>query len=122
MEIKLICKYCETAFFGRSDKKFCSTTCKNRHNYFLRKETKDITKIIDGILHRNRIILFTLMENEKNKKIKIDRIVLEKMNFNFNYFTGIYRNSQNKLYHYVYDFARMEFSTQEILIVKQSKI
>jgi hypothetical protein len=101
MNIKLICKNCQKDFFGRSDKKFCSTTCKNRYNYQLRKETRDITKIIDGILHRNRIILFTLMKNEKNKKIKIDRLILEKMNFNFNYFTGIYRNSQNKLYHYV---------------------
>jgi len=57
MDIKTNCLNCEKNFFGRSDKKFCSTTCKNRYNYQLKKETKDITKTIDGILHRNRIIL-----------------------------------------------------------------
>jgi len=117
--MKITCKECEIIFLGRSDKKFCSTTCKNKFNYRLKKETKDVAKVIDGILHRNRIILKSLMENERNIKLKIDRIILEKMNFNFNYFTGTYKNSSNKLYHYVYDFAWMEFSTQEILIIKQ---
>ena len=112
------CENCDTEFRGRSDKRFCSTACKNNFNYQLRKHTKDITKDIDKILHRNRIILDTIM-GEKRKKMKMDRLELEKMGFSFKYITGIYKNRENKLYHYVYDFAWMEFSTQEILIVKK---
>ena len=114
---KKTCEYCKKEFIGRSDKRFCSQTCKNQFNYQLRKQTKDITKEINNILHRNRIILNTIM-GEKRGKMKVDRIELEKMNFNFKYITGYYVNKENKLYHYVYDFAWMEFSTQELLIVK----
>ena len=118
MKIKTTCKYCVKEFSGRSDKKFCSTTCKNKFNYKQRKETKDITKTIDNILHRNRIILKILV-GERRKRMKIDRLELDRMGFNFNYITGVYKNSRNKTYHYIYDYAWMEFSTQEILVVRK---
>ena len=98
------CIQCNKEFVGRADKKFCSTACKNQYNYAIRKATHDITKEIDSILHRNRVLLQTLM-GEKRQRIKVDRLELDKMGFNFNYITGIYRNAQNKLYHYVYDYA-----------------
>lgn len=55
---------------------------------------------------------------EKRNKMTIARLELAKMGFNFDYITGIYANRQGKAYHNVYDFAWMEFSTQEILIVR----
>lgn len=112
------CPQCKEEFAGRVDKKFCSIDCKNSYNYALRKKTKKATASIDKILHRNHEILTMLMP-EKRKKIKYDRLVLEQAGFNFNYFTGTYKNSKSKLYHYVYNYAWMEFSTQEILIIKQ---
>ena len=102
---------------GRADKKFCSIKCKNEHHNKAKASNRIITKQIDDILHKNRLILVDLMGERKKKKV--DRLLLEAMRFNFNYITGIYRNSQGKLYHYVYDFAWMEFSNQEIMIVRK---
>lgn len=104
---------------GRSDKKFCSVKCKNDYNYRMRKATKSATAQIDAILHRNREILEQLMSSQTKKKLMIDRLELERWGFNFNYITGIYKNSQGKLYHYVYDYAWMAFSKQEVMIVKK---
>jgi hypothetical protein len=56
---------------------------------------------------------------EKRKKMMIDRLELDKMGFNFTYITRIYLNKEGKTYHYVYDFAWMEFSKQEVLIIKK---
>ncbi|MEM7371786.1 MAG: hypothetical protein AAF587_24435 [Bacteroidota bacterium] len=44
---------------------------------------------------------------------------MDKKKFNFNYYTGSYVNSCGKQYYYVYDFAWMEFSDQEVLIFKR---
>lgn len=116
--MKKECLHCTIEFRGRSDKKFCSTRCKNNYNYTARKSVKKITITIDKILHRNYEILRTIM-GEQRKKMMIERLELEKMGFSFNYITGIYTNSKGKVYHYVYDFAWMQFSTQQIMIVKK---
>lgn len=110
------CINCSSHFFGRSDKKFCSVKCKNDHNYEQRRGTKSVTKVIDDILHRNRIILATIM-GKRRDQMKISRVELLKMGFKFDFITGTYLNKQKKIYHYIYDYAWMEFSTQEIMIV-----
>ncbi|WMX13177.1 hypothetical protein [Aureispira sp. CCB-E] len=112
------CSYCKKGLKGRRDKKFCSLKCKNTFNYELRRDTKTITKTIDAILHRNYEILRMLM-SEGKKKIYYNRLVLEQIGFQFNYHTSTYVNSKKKIYYYVYDFAWMEFTTREILIVKK---
>ena len=58
---------------------------------------------------------------EKRNKMMAGRLELTKMGFHFDYITGIYTNKEGKMYHNVYDFAWMEFSTQEILIVRKKK-
>lgn len=115
---KQTCLNCGAKIHGRSDKKFCGIDCKNAYNYTKRQETKSVTKIIDQLLHKNHHILSTLIGTQR-KRMKIDRLELEKMGFSFKYITGYYVNSQNKKYHYVYDFAWMEFSNQEIMIIKK---
>lgn len=112
------CKMCPKIIKGRSDKTFCSVACKSAYHFKLRSVTKIATIEIDKILHRNRSILLELI-GKSRKQIKIKRILLEKKKFNFKYKTHFYINSQNKTYHYVYDFAWMEFSNDEILIIKR---
>ncbi|MCO6477733.1 MAG: hypothetical protein J5I94_13970, partial [Phaeodactylibacter sp.] len=84
------------------------------------RTTRAAVKQIDRYLHRNREILDTLMGPKRNK-MKIARTELDATGFRYNYITGIYTNRERKLYHNVYDFAWMEFSTQEILIVRREK-
>jgi hypothetical protein len=75
---------------------------------------------ITRILHRNRSILLEIMgKHDVQKKVK--RIVLDKKKFNFKYLTHFQTNSKGKVYYYVFDFAWMEFSDDEILIVCKRK-
>lgn len=112
------CKLCKNSFRGRSDKVFCSPKCKAIYHYKLNHVTKTTAQKIDCILHRNRSILLEIMgKNTVQKKIK--RILLEQKNFHFKYITHYNINSKGKMYHHVYDFAWMEFSDDEVLIIRR---
>lgn len=112
------CKICKKEIKGRIDKKFCSIACKNYYHVNLRRVTNHVAKSIDSILHRNRSILLEVLGKNSTQK-KINRLVLSKMKFNFKYFTHLNINSQNKTYHFLYDIAWMEFSDDEILIIRK---
>jgi hypothetical protein len=117
--MKKKCQQCQAEFNGRTDKRFCSVKCKNENHFALRQNTRSITKEIDGYLHRNREILFTLMG--KAKKEIFDKIILDRTGFRFDYCTGIYINKENKTYFLLYDYAWMQFSDQSILVVRKTK-
>ena len=114
------CKICSKTLIGRRDKLFCSVKCKNYYHVNLRKVTAVVVKELDGILHRNRSILLEIMGKRK-VQCTVARVVLEKKNFVFKYHTHTHTNSMGKTYHYLYDFAWMEFSNDQILIVKKTK-
>jgi hypothetical protein len=113
------CQQCQSMIKGRSDKKFCSTSCKNKFNNAQKKATCSVTEEIDGYLHRNRTILHNLMQD--SKKEIFDKLVLVRSGFQFDYMTGIYTNKENKMYRYVYDYGWMDFSDQKVLVVAKMK-
>ena len=112
------CKICSKILVGRNDKLFCSVKCKNYYHVNLRKATEREVKQIDTILHRNRSILLEILGKRK-VQIKVERVLLEKKKFTFKYHTHFYTNSKGKTYYYVYDLAWMEFSNDEILIIRK---
>jgi len=112
------CKICKKKIIGRKDKLFCTVKCKSKYHKKLRAVTKIAVKDIDIILHRNRSILLEIMGKNKSQ-LKINRMILEKKKFRFKYHTHFHINNKNKMYHHVYDFAWMEFSDDEILIVRK---
>ena len=112
------CLECGEPILGRSDKKFCSTACKNAFYNAKKKETLDIAVEIDGYLHRNRTILKQIMG--ASKKEIFDRLVLVRAGFQFDYMTNIYINKENKMSRMVYDYGWMDFSDQKVLIVKKN--
>lgn len=112
------CRLCRAKLRGRVDKKFCSTQCKSQYHRKLRQVTADVTVDIDKILHRNRSILLEVM-GKTSKKKKLPRIELEKRKFNFFYMTHYIVNSKGKTFHYLYDFAWMTFSDDEVLIIRK---
>jgi len=112
------CKICKKEIVGRSDKLFCSVKCKNYYHINLRRVTSVEVTEINRILHRNRSILLEIIGKSKTQK-KVKRIVLEKKKFTFKYHTHILTNSSGKKYYYIYDFAWMEFSDDEVLIVRR---
>ena len=84
----------------------------------MRKVTKKASEVIDEILHRNRSILLEII-GKKKVQIKIDRIILEKKKFRFKYHTHFHVNKSGKMYYYLYDIAWMEFSDDEVLIIRR---
>lgn len=114
------CIVCKAIIRGRTDKKYCSKMCSNKFHAEKRKKLlPESVLLTNRILLKNRSILQGFFEGEKRKKVKVDKLVLSKLGFNFKYITGIYYNRERKRYHYVYDFAWMEFSTQEVLLIKK---
>lgn len=111
------CKLCKTIFIGRTGKTFCSIKCKSEYNYKLRLATSIATARIDKILHRNRSILLEIL-GKTQSHLKVDRAILDKKKFHFNYITHHHINKQGKMVNYVYDFSWMIFSDQEVLITR----
>lgn len=114
------CPICKSSVKGRTDKIFCSLDCKNQYHVRLRRATAKAVSETDKILHRNRSILLEIMGKNTSQK-KINRLILERKKFRYDYYTRTYVNVHGKLYKYVYDFAWMEFSDQEILILRRGK-
>lgn len=103
---------------GRSDKIFCSVYCKNYYHSKLRYAAKKAAIEINGYLKRNYAILLELLGKNKSQ-LKVYRNVLESKKFRFKYHTHLHVNSRNKTFHYIYDLAWMEFSDDEVLIVRK---
>jgi hypothetical protein len=85
-----------------------------------RKATAVAVKEIDKKLHRNRSILLEILGKHKTQN-KIPRIELEKRKFSFKYHTHININSAGKTYYFLYDIAWMEFSNDEVLIIRRNR-
>ncbi len=115
--MRFTCTNCQKEFSGREGKRFCSVPCKNAFNNERRKKTRSLTADIDGYLHRNHEILTGLCVPEKTKKFFFDKGALIKEGFRFEYLTGIYTNNVGKRYHYIYNYAWMEFSTEQVMVI-----
>jgi hypothetical protein len=111
------CRLCKKPFRGRSDKIFCSVHCKSSYHYQLKQATNVHAQDLDKIIHRNHSILLEILGKNK-KQIKVKRVVLEKKKFRFKYHTHFHVNSRGKTFFYVYNLAWMEFSDDEILIIR----
>ena len=114
-----ICKLCKKPFAGRSDKIFCGVKCKSIYHQKLKQVTRCAAARIDKILHRNRSILLEIMGKNLRQK-KVPKSALDKKKFNYAYCTGIHINKHNKMYRNLYDFAWMDFSDGEVLIIRRN--
>ncbi len=112
------CRICKKELKGRTDKQFCSSKCKSFYHRQLMKVSLSATQKTDQYLHRNRSILLEIMGKNSTQK-KVNRSLLDQKNFKYKYMTGFYENARGKRYHIVYDFAWMEFSNGEILIIRR---
>jgi len=116
--VKKTCKICKKILRGRTDKIFCSVGCKNYYHTHLRKASNRAAQQIDEYLKRNHGILLEILGKNKTQ-IKTNRTLLEQKKFRFKYHTHFHINSSGKMYHYIYDIAWMEFSDDQILIIKK---
>ena len=115
------CLICGDPVIGRKDKVFCSVSCKNKYHASRKSEIKPFSQPIDKILHRNWVILSEFYEIARKKKFFISKAELNKAGFHGKYFTTIHTNSRGKTYYYVYNYGWMEFSENEMMIVRLSR-
>jgi len=112
------CKICQKPIVGRTDKVFCTPGCKNVYHSKLRYATKKAAIEINRYLIRNHGILLELLGKNRTQ-IKVNRNVMAQKKFRFKYHTHLHVNSRGKTFHYIYDLAWMEFSDDEILIIRK---
>lgn len=112
------CKICKSELTGRRGQIFCSVKCKNHYHKHLRYASFKAAMRINEYLKRNHGILLEQLGKNKTQ-IKVYRNVLEDKRFRFKYHTHTHLNSKGKMYHYVYDLGWMEFSDDEILIIRK---
>lgn len=117
----MLCKMCKNPVNGRSDKIFCSISCKNEYHVILRRVTRKTLGNVDKILHRNRSILLEVM-GKRTTQTRISREVLDKKKFNYDYCTGYFVNKKGLTFHYVYDFRWAIYSDKEIIIYKNKSL
>lgn len=112
------CKVCKESYLFRKGKVFCSVKCKNYYHKHLRYASFKAAIRINEYLKRNHGILLELLGKNKTQ-IKVYRNILEDKKFRFKYHTHIHINNQGKVFHYIYNLAWMEFSDDEILVVRK---
>jgi len=99
---KMKCMQCGNTITGRTDKKFCSSTCRSRYCYSLNIEFNSHKIKVHDVLRRNRDILAEL---NPTGTCVIARNLLEEKEFNFNFFTTIYRLKSGHVYWFCYDYG-----------------
>ena len=121
MTTKKKCTMCKKIMKGRSDKKFCSVTCKSMYHNKLKSANEAVTTDVDKILHRNRAILLEVM-GKASKMKKITKLTLDQKHFNYSYITGMHVNKQNKQVFHIYDFSYLIFSDQEVMLYRNLRM
>jgi predicted nucleic acid-binding Zn ribbon protein len=117
MSEKRTCLECGDQLFGRSDQKFCSDHCRNTYNNKLDVTTKNLIRNTNNRLRKNYKILTEL---NKSGKTKVTRLRLYDRNFDFNFFTSIYRTKAGKIYYYLYDQGYLELENDYFLLIKKN--
>ena len=112
------CLKCQKKLTGRSDKKFCDAYCRNSYNNIHKAEEEVYMQLTNSIIRKNRRILKILCPQGK---ATIRKEILEKMGYDFLYFSGLYKGSKSGLLYYLsydYGFAPIfEKSVEKALII-----
>lgn len=91
---------CSKPLAGRSDKKFCDAYCRNTYNNKNKAQEEVYIQEVNTRIRKNRRILKTLCPEGK---ATVRKEILETMNYDFNFFSGLFKSKL--LYYLVYDYA-----------------
>lgn len=76
---------------------------------------------VDNILHKNRLILKSLLGQAKSTIIF--RVNLTAIGFNLSYFTEISKSSyDNRIYYYCYEYGYAAVDNERFLILKKKEL
>lgn len=113
-DAKKLCLECKRPVFGRSDKKFCSDSCRNAFNNKVNAPSSNYVRNVNNILGRNRRILLELNSNGKQKT---HRDQLLKRGFDFDYYTNSYMTKSGNQYRFCYEQGYLTLKDGFVLLV-----
>ena len=114
------CLACSKSILGRADKKFCNDYCRNAYNNQLKASDQTIIRQVNSFLLRNRRILAHVLGEEKMVKVTREQLVLHGYNFKFS--THSYRNKNDNVYFFCYEYGYLALEGNWFLIVKRKEI
>lgn len=101
LRTNLECLNCKKQLSGRRDKKFCDSQCRAEYHNKNKSFGELYISSSQSITRHNRRILKTLCPEGK---ATVRKEILDKMGFDYRYFSGLYKSKSN-LYYLVYDYA-----------------
>lgn len=101
---------------GRDGKLFCSDKCRNTYN---NRQNKDATNLVRNINNRLRKNYRILTELNVVENAKVERKLLKKKGFDFEFFTSVLDAKTGNRYYFVYDMGYSEFKEDVFLLVKK---
>jgi len=110
------CTYCAAPISGRADKRFCDSLCRSAfHNEKMRKSRSEIRRV-NTILQHNHQILLRCIELVSSP---VERSLLSRLGYRFDYFTGYWRESESSL-KLIYDVGVQECD-EEVLLYRKNR-
>jgi len=113
------CRYCQKPLIGRVDKKFCDSYCRaTYHAKKIHDNEPTFFKTVDRQLKRNRKLL---MHFNRSGKSTIRKEKLIQAGFNPNYFTHYWKNNNNQVYLFCYEYGflrKTEHGIKKYLLIK----
>lgn len=101
---------------GRAGKMFCSDNCRNTWN---NRQNKDATNLVRNINNRLRKNYRILQELNPDDKVKVDRKVLKKKGFDFEFFTSFLQAKTGNDYFFVYDQGYSKLDDDFYILIKK---
>lgn len=111
-----LCLECGRELFGRTDKKFCTDSCRSAYNNKTLPGVNNYHRKINRILKRNRNILESL---NPDGKIKMHQEKLLKEGFDFDFFTNVYITKEQREYRFCYEQGYLVLDDGYVLLVKR---
>jgi len=99
---------------GRAGKLFCSDSCRNTYN---NRQNKDATNLVRNINNRLRKNYRILTELNVVENAKVERKLLKKKGFDFEFFTSVLDAKTGNRYYFVYDQGYCEIKENLFLLV-----
>lgn len=113
------CLDCGDILRGRSDKKFCSDSCRNNYNNNLNKDITSFVRNVHAVLRRNRKILADLHQSGKYK-FHID--VLDLAGFSFNFITQLVESDDGTICRFCFEFGYRELPNNYVELIKSNTV
>jgi hypothetical protein len=114
-----VCSECGEQISGRTDKKFCSDSCRNGFHNKQNSDGTNYVRNVNNTLRKNRRILQELLPEEETARYPRSKLL--ELGFDFGFFTNTYTNRNGETYFYCYEFGYLPLKNDYFCLVRKRK-